>query len=627
ANIASQTGQADTCDLGAWMALTPIVSAALGAAPPEAPAETVAPVALGAGATIAAAISSLAPPRRVGVAAADPDAYPDEVRRALAAGTRLILVDAGTIGDVSLGQMDRRIADLAGAAADADASARVLVVSLCHPVLRQFGLGAIIGPARPGTALGTGDTAEWSMMTSPSTRHRGLITLADLADIAFPTPAPTHARRVTQHLAPAGVAWAAPLADDARHAQAGAAIVPWAFLATAAAMTLLSLPVVLFALTGRRRFPVAWPRSCLAVAATVPATYLASLVPWWRSGPPGGWACGLSFAVVTCTTAALLTVIALTLARRRRPLVAGREAHSPLVAVAFVAAATVAVIVVDAMSSSSLGWGAPMGPNPVHGGRFFGIPNVEFAYLTAAALTLTAAVASAMVRRGHSKEPVTGTQQGHGRGPAGTLPRAPFWWITAVVAVGVTVVDAAPQFGADLGGSLAILPSFAVFTLWGARVRLTVWRVIAAGALGVATFGAVTLVDWLRGPDQWTHAGAFGEGMMEGRGGDVIVRKALSSLAMSATALPVAIPLVILGIWTWRRIRATQDLASYRRTMPLAGACLAGLATLVVVGAVVNDSGIPGTAMGLGLAAMLLFAAAAPPRPPTAGEEAQGGTA
>jgi hypothetical protein len=281
--------------------------------------------------------------------------------------------------------------------------------------------------------------------------------------------------------------------------------------------------------------------------------------------------------------AGLITAVALALPRRWRP------TGPP----AFVAAVTVAVIAVDAMSSSSLGWGAPMGPNPVHGGRFFGIPNVEFAYLTAAALVLATFLLAATARAPRRLTSV-------------------FWGVTALIGVGLTVIDSAPQFGADVGGSFVILPSFAMFALQGARIRLTPWRIAGAGFLGVAAFGAVTLGDWLRGPDRWTHAGAFGEGMMEGQGGDVIVRKALSSLVMSGRSLPIVVPLILVGVWTWRRIRGTQDVAEYRRAVPLAGACLVGLTTMAVVGGVANDSGIAGMAMGYGLALLLLLAAAPP---------------
>ncbi|MDR1151091.1 MAG: hypothetical protein LBK72_01210, partial [Bifidobacteriaceae bacterium] len=269
ANVASGAGQSDTCGVETWRELAPLVSAVLADARPAA---TTAPIALGPGAIIA---SETAGVDAGAVPGLTPAGYPDEVRRGLAAGARLVLVDAGSDGNLPLAQVDQRIADIASAAP----RARVLVVSLCHPTQRQFGLGAYIDPVSPDPA---GATSSWSTLTSPATRHRGLVTLADLADLATRAPASAGPSRITEDPAPARAPWAAPLADDSLHALAGAAIVGWAYLVVIPAGIACLIPVARFARTGRRAHEAALTRTCLAIAAAGAGSYVANLFPWWR---------------------------------------------------------------------------------------------------------------------------------------------------------------------------------------------------------------------------------------------------------------------------------------------------------------------------------------------------------
>jgi hypothetical protein len=260
-----------------------------------------------------------------------------------------------------------------------------------------------------------------------------------------------------------------------------------------------------------------------------------------------------------------------------------------------VATATVALVVIDVATGNALGWGTPTGPNPIHGGRFFGLPNIGFAYLAVAALLLTG-FALGRLKLAHAAS------------------RAVFVLVTAVVAVALTVIDAAPALGADLGGAVAIIPAFAVFALVALRVRLSPWRLVAAVGAGLAAFGAAIVLDWWRGPEQWTHAGAFLEGVLNGEGGDVIVRKGLNALLLTGLAAPLAVGLAIFGRWVWRRLRATEEARAYRRAVPLARAMAGGLAALTALGALANDSGLGGMALGLALATPLLLAAAGPGR-------------
>jgi hypothetical protein len=607
ANMSTRTRQEHPCGVDTWQLLRPITGAATQSGDPkpegaaiqtpsqaaaedtiegptqipsqttmqaqtEGPAQTAGPegvLAVGAGAWIAADGLASAPVKAQMPASAEELA--NLVDDNLNSGASLVVVDAGSEPDTPLELIDQRIAAVAAAG-----SARVMVVTVCHPPPRQFGMSAYIDPAQAGAQS---NPDGWSLLSSPTTRHRGLITVGDLADLAAGKLGATG--KVSVSPAPPGAPWADLLVDDANHAWSAAYMMGPSYIALIASSLLAFLPAAAFALTKRRRWPVAWARACLFIAATAPAVFLVNLFPWWRAGPPGSLPVLLTFAAISYTLAAIITVAATLLLRRWRPI--GPPAG--------VAAVVVGVIVLDATSSSFLGWGAPFGPNPIHGGRFFGIPNVEFAFLTAAALVLTALVLGAWFKRWNRWA----------------------WLATGVMGCGLTVIDSAPQFGADLGGSPVILPAFALFGFIASGRRLGVKPLLASAALGVVAFAAVTFFDWLRGPDQWTHAGAFGQDLVQGGVMDVIVRKGLNSVFLTVLFAPLVGGLVLVGVWTWRRIKGTADMAAYRKAVPLAGACLAGQIPLAVLGALLNDAGMAGIAMGLGLGLLLLLAAAPPP--------------
>jgi hypothetical protein len=482
----------------------------------------------------------------------------------------LVLVDIGTGDGTALAALDRQVGLIAAAVPEA----RLAMVSLCDPDRREFGIGAIGAPK--ATPQSTQGPAVWSVPTSTTTRHDGLVTLADFAALT-----PADALLAASHPEPPGRSRIAALAADARHAVLAAAIAPWTYAALGIAGFAALIPLVPFARSGHLPARAAWARIWLIIGALPVATLLANLVPWWRTGPAG-----LTFALIAGTMAVLTCLAALALPRRLRP------AGPPAV----VAGVTFAAVAIDAATGNSLGWGAPLGPNLVLGRRYFGIPNVEFALLAASALVLIALALSGFRLRS-------------------VRERVAFALIAAAMGVGATVVDAAPTLGADLGGSAAIIPSFAVFAMVGLHVRFSWRRASGVVGLGGAVFAAVALVDWRRGPGAWTHAGAFVEGLLGGEGGDVIVRKALSSLMLTAVALVLAIPLGVVAVRWWRAVRHTEGVRNYRLAIPLAGACLAGLTAMVALGAVVNDSGLAGTSMGFALAGPLLLAAAPPPLP------------
>jgi len=219
--------------------------------------------------------------------------------------------------------------------------------------------------------------------------------------------------------------------------------------------------------------------------------------------------------------------------------------------------------------------GAPLQVNTVFGysvavaGRFAGLGNLAFAIFSAAAV-LFAVVA-------------------HRRGPRGRT-------LALVVLVGTIVLDGFPLLGADVGGSLAMVPAFGVtaMVLAGRRVRwLHLAALMVAGACVTATFA---LVDLARPEQDQTHLARFARLVLDGRWetlADSLTRRVQASfgglevLVWASVGLAglVAVAYVVLVD------RESLPTAARRRRWPrpllAAGA---GLGVLGILGWVANDS-------------------------------------
>ena len=160
-----------------------------------------------------------------------------------------------------------------------------------------------------------------------------------------------------------------------------------------------------------------WVRTGLVVfAAVLAATYLANLVPWWRSAWPSA-----ALVVVTAAWTGLLGVAA----------VAGRWRRTPVGPVAAVAAMTFIVLAADVMTGSRLQLSSLLGLNPIVGGRYFGLGNVAFALFAAATFLLAIVASDRLVRAGHQKLAAL---------------------TVAAIGVVAVVVIASPSWGDKVGG-------------------------------------------------------------------------------------------------------------------------------------------------------------------------------
>jgi len=133
--------------------------------------------------------------------------------------------------------------------------------------------------------------------------------------------------------------------------------------------------------------------------------------------------------------------------------VAGRKVwFDPVTAVlAFV----VVVFLADVLTGSNLQWNTVFGHSPTVAGRFYGIDNSTFAFVSACAVLLSGMLAHRIGGR---------------RGA----------WAGTGVLVALLAVDGLPFWGADAGGILALVPTVLVTgsLLLGYRLRLR--RLLAA---------------------------------------------------------------------------------------------------------------------------------------------------
>jgi len=241
------------------------------------------------------------------------------------------------------------------------------------------------------------------------------------------------------------------------------------------------------------------------------------------------------------------------------------------------------VLVVDLVTGGRLQINTPLGYTPTVAGRFQGLGNVAFGLLAVAGVATACALHAVGERLGRSVA----------------------WWASGwLVAIGAVtaVVVAAPRFGSDMGGTLAVVPSIAVaFAV--ATGRRVGWRRIAV--VTVTTVGSVValgLLDHARPASEQTHLGRFVGRLLDGEAGLIVRRKMQGNLELfTASVFPVLGALVVaLGaLYAWRR---RDDLATLLRDRRATRAFLAGFGTVAILGLALNDSGIAVPAVMLAVA-------------------------
>lgn len=315
----------------------------------------------------------------------------------------------------------------------------------------------------------------------------------------------------------------------------------------------------------------------LGFGAAPAATVLANLLPWRAAGHPALTLWGLTLLGSTAIAA-----LARTGPWRRHP-------YGPATVVGLITAATLGL---DVVLGSRLQLNSVFGLSPLIAGRFYGFGNIAFAVFAMCILVAAAGGASYLVRRNRLQA-------------AGVL----------VLAVGTVaaVVDGWPDFGADFGGVLALLPGVAVLAAGICGLRVTPWRVLAVGAVTVTAAGAIALLDWRRDPSDRSHLGRFVQDVLDGEGPDVIGRKLDANLGLLVDApviVAAAIPIVALVVLALFRPAALRlhGLARAQNADPVLRPLLLACLCTALIGAAVNDSGVIVPAVALLSAGPLLVA-------------------
>lgn len=463
------------------------------------------------------------------LAAADPQGRVGSLPGATAACPVLLRAEGLSEGDVLLGS------ELRGRAA----STVVLVVGLPD--------GAGDGGSHLHVAMAIGPGFEPAALVSASTRRSPYVQLVDVA------PTVLALLGKTQPASMIGEPWhatgerpsLAALRDAEVQAQAQREVTVPFFVVLCGLQLLLLAPLL-----WRRRWQAA---EVVALAGTtaVGASYLANLVPWWRTDQPL-----LQMLALTAGVTGVLTAVALL----------GRG----LLARAGLACALVAAVLVgDLLTGATLQLNSVAGYSPLVAGRFAGIGNVAFGVLAAAAL-----LAAASTRR-----------------PA----------IAALTAL-VVVVDGAPQWGSDVGGVLALVPAYAVLVLLLSGRTASLAKVALASLAGVAVVTAFAVADHARPAEQQTHLGRFVGQVLDGSAGEIVRRKAAANLSLlfhsPVTALLplVVLALVVVVLRPPGRLRVVFERSPAWRAGMLAVTTAAGL------GFGLNDSGSAVVALAIVIA-------------------------
>ncbi|MEO7070730.1 MAG: hypothetical protein ABI131_09595 [Nostocoides sp.] len=319
-------------------------------------------------------------------------------------------------------------------------------------------------------------------------------------------------------------------------------------------------------------------RIVAVVAASIPAaTFLANLLPWWRFPNP--------MVAIVASVALFVALIAATALLGPW----GRRLFGPMVVVT---TTTMLVLGLDVMTGSRLQLSSLMGLQPVIGGRYYGLGNVEFALFATSALLLATVAANRFV-----------------------LTKRPRMAAVAAAVIGgiAVVVDGAPMWGADGGGPPALGPAtvYLVLTLLG--IAITWRRALVLAAATVAAFLLVAFLDWLRPENSRSHLGRFFQSIIDGGASDIIIRKLQQNLGLLfgnyrlTLLVPIALVFVIYVMarptsWGSRALQRSFDRA------PVLRPGLIAVLLMLTIGFLVNDSGVAIPAVGATIAVPFIIA-------------------
>jgi hypothetical protein len=404
-------------------------------------------------------------------------------------------------------------------------------------------------------------------LRSASTRRTGIVTITDLTPTLIPAPLPAdldgHPLQSRARIESTPTA----VRDLNRRdiaAQVIGDVFVWFFAVLIAGQVLLYAAAGLAMRTGaldRRRCARMLSLVGLGFGAAPAASVLANLVPWNAGAHPALILWGL----VVAGSVAIAALAAMGPWRRR-----------PYGSAAVVGLITATVLGLDVAMGSRLELNGLFGLSPLVAGRFYGLGNIAFAVFAMCTLIAAAGAASSLVRSGE--------------------PRAAGGVVLAAGAL-AALIDGWPDFGADFGGVLALLPGVAVLAAGVSGVRLNLWRGLAIGGTTAVAAIGIALLDWRRGPARRSHLGRFVQDVVDGKGPGVVGRKLDANLGLlidSPVILLATIPLLALLLLTLLRPERLRlhGLARAQTEDPVLRPLMLACLCTGLVGFAVNDSGV-----------------------------------
>jgi hypothetical protein len=407
----------------------------------------------------------------------------------------------------------------------------------------------VAGVAGAASGDGHGD-APWALL-SATTRRGGYVTLADVAPtileaLGLDVPASMNGTPITR-----AVAAAADDDDQIGDLADAADLTRFRDRAVGPVSVMFTVLIVFCGFAALRR--LARPARMLAplVIAIPSVAFLSGLVDYHRLP--------LDFYVVAVLAVSIAVAAIAT---------ASYSTWGPWAPVAALATLLWLVLLTDVVTGGRLQINTPLGYSATSAGRFQGFGNLAFALLAGASLVVA----------------VVPLLLGRDRGPSAV-------WAAMVGCVTIIGVGA-PGFGSDVGGTLALVPTFVVVVLLVAGRRVG-WRRVAAAALAsVLVLCVLAAIDRARPASSRTHLGRFADRLLDGEASLIIRRKIQGNVdILFATFWSFVLVGLFVGagvVWWWSRERFGAFLAE----RPPVRAALIGFVIVAFLGSALNDSGV-----------------------------------
>ncbi len=275
----------------------------------------------------------------------------------------------------------------------------------------------------------------------------------------------------------------------------------WAY-ALADAVVLAAIGLAAWgAAEDKRRRRARWWRVAGVFAASVPVgTFLANLVPWSTSAHPA--------AALYAVSVALAVVIALAA-------LLGPWRRDPLAAFGVVCLFTLVVLGIDVMTGSRLQLETPFGLSVLEAGRFYGIGNEALGIYGMSGLLAAAWLGLVARRRSTSSRPSS---------------RRSAVLAVAVVATFAVFASGWPGFGGKVGGTIAMVPCFALLAMIVAGIRLNWRRILLVAVSGLALFAVFALINYFVPITGKSDIGSFAGSSLHGHSGGLLLRKINSNI-------------------------------------------------------------------------------------------------